>query len=88
MHESVIIKIRLYEGGFGIIQSKNGKTHIKDLKVDNDKKIVSGTKQEFKIGNNGVVTKDGTTYSLNDTEESFEISFDDIMDFEGVKIAY
>ena len=87
MHQSVLIKLTLYRGGEGVIQTKEGRTRLKEIKVDNDKEIVSGMKQEIKIGFDEIVSKDGATHTLDTREVSFEISFDDIIGFVGEKIA-
>jgi len=84
MHDTVLTKIKLYEGGLGIIElKKNERIYARDIKIDHVAQIVSGIKEEMQFGGDRQNTEEGIQYPFANKHTPFEISFDEITGFEG-----
>ena len=87
MDESILIKLNLYSGGFGVIQTRVERIHCNIIKVEKDIKSVSIIKYELVF--------DYENFSLKETSLAFatkvtecKIPFDDIISFEGYELNF
>jgi hypothetical protein len=84
MDEIVLAKIKRHEGGLGVIQLRNNeRVYARDIKIDVDKKTVTGLQEKMQFTGDKKDTDVGPEYFFVNTRTPFEVQFDDIIGFDG-----
>ncbi len=88
MDDITLARLQLYsDGGYGKLAAKNESFYAIIWTVDTESKIVNGEIVDLTLGEVVIATPEGRDISIDESRLPFELHFDDITQFEGIRTA-